>query len=154
MRGFLNDCRQIEVIASRIYRELAARSDFPEEDRRAFSRLADDEEDHALMFETLLDLPEGRVADLRRLSGDKVWEELTAARHIYRRMLELRPGLRQALKLALELERRFIKVHADNSLVFEDPRIPGLLSRLARADEEHLATLRARIEAWNRRVKH
>ncbi|GAB4169282.1 MAG: hypothetical protein Tsb0017_21230 [Geothermobacteraceae bacterium] len=154
MRGFLNDCRQIELIASRIYRELAARDDFPEEDRQAFSRLADDEEDHALMFETLLELPEGRFETLRRLSGDKAWEELTAAQDIYRRMLELRPNLRQALKLALELERRFVKVHADNSLVFDDPRIPRLLCELARADEEHLATLNARVEAWNRRVKN
>jgi len=154
MRGFLNDCRQIELIASRIYRELAARDDFPEEDRLAFSRLADDEEDHALMFDTLLELPEGSVEALRRLSGDKVWEELTAARDIYRRMLELRPNLRQALKLALELERRFVKVHADNSLVFDDPRVPGLLSELARADQEHLETLNARVEAWNRRVKN
>ncbi|TYO99990.1 rubrerythrin [Geothermobacter ehrlichii] len=149
MRGFLEDCRQIELTVSRIYQHLAGRQGFPATYRQMFLTLAKDEGDHARQFDLALQLPDGMLGERRRLSGEKACEGLLTVRRRLQDLLQTECSLRQALELAVELERRFIRVHIDTSLVIDDPKISDLFRKLARSEQEHLATLRRHVELWN-----
>jgi len=151
MHGYLNDCCKIELLASRIYQHFAAQGNFPERLRETFAQLARDEEDHARQFDLALELPEGALGDVKRIAWERIAAGLDRIRARFQDLHHEPCTAEQALKTALQLEKDFIRIHLDNSLYIEDQRIRRLFAGLARADEEHLATLREAIIWWNRR---
>jgi len=150
MRGYLNDCCKIELMASRIYQHFANQVEFPERLRNTFAQLARDEEDHARQFDLALELPERRLGEVHRVAWESVVAGLDQVRAKFQDLHNTPMTAEEALKTALRMEKNFIKIHLDNSVYIEDQRVRDLFTGLARADEDHLATLRDAIIWWNR----
>jgi len=150
MRGFLNDCCKIELLASRIYQHFAAQIEFPDRLRSTFNLLARDEEDHARQFDLALELPGRLVGNVHRIAWERVAAGLELARSEFHDLHLRRYTPEDALRLALKLEKDFIRIHLDNAVYIPDERIRSLFEGLARADEDHLATLREAVIWWNR----
>ncbi len=54
-----------------------------------------------------------------------------------------------ALRLAVKMEREFIKVHVRNVLAFKNQKLEKLFDDLAQGDQQHIDTLNACVTAWN-----
>lgn len=150
MKGYLNDCCKIELLTSRIYQHFSAQSAFPDLLRSTFADLAQDEEDHARQFDLALELPEGAVGTIHRVAWARVSAGLDLVRAKFQDLHLTSYPAEEALKTALRLEKAFIRMHFDNIVYIEDSRVSALFGSLARADEEHLATLRETVIWWNR----
>lgn len=148
MQGFLNDCCKIELMVSRIYQHFAAQPDYPERLRQLFRQLAQDEEEHARQFDLALELPEGAVGSVKRITWEKVSQGLNKARTLFQDLQHHQCDAEKALKVAMRLEEEFIRIHLDNSILITDERISSMFRGLAKGDDEHLAVLREHVEWW------
>ncbi len=148
MRGFLNDCHQIELLACEIYRTLAVGSGYADEVRDLFRRLAADELDHARQIDLALHAPEAWSRSVSRIAGGLIGELLKQVTLMMKDVSLRHLSEEEALRLALELEQKFVKVHLDNAVHFKEPRMAALFQPLSRSDEEHVDTLRIFLSRW------
>lgn len=154
MQALLNDCRQIEDLAHRIYRRLAERQEFAGEVRGAFRELAADEREHARQLERALQVPQPEQLGLNRIAWAKIDEALQMARKALAEVEAAPCSEEAALRLAITLEENFVKVHLDNAVHFHDPRLADLFGSLGRSDKEHLEVLRSCLQWWHRRRRN
>jgi len=151
VKAVLIDCGRIERLAAEIYQQLANQTGFCNEVRETFARLAEDEREHAAQLEMPLQFPEEQLGMVKRISWQKVVEGLEKIRQIERDIETYASSEEAALKMAIELENCFIKVHLDNAIHFTEPRIAELFRHLGRGDEAHLETLRQCLGWWHSR---
>ena len=149
MHGLLNDCSRIERLAQEIYQQLAVADRFQTPVRDLFRRLADDEQDHVRQIEMAGKLPGDRLDAVSRIAGGKVAEALELAQRLRQDVFARPYGEEEALRLAVFLEKTFVRIHLDNALHFYDPRVIRLFEGLARSDEAHLETLRDGLTRWH-----
>jgi rubrerythrin len=151
MQGFLNDCHQIELLAGEIYGTLAAGTGYADEVRELFQRLAADELDHSRQIDLALHVPEDLAGAVSRIAGAQVGAMLKRVTQMLKGVTRSRLSEEEALRLALEMEQKFVKIHLDNAVHFKDPRVIALFQSLARSDEAHLDTLRDYLtRRWHR----
>jgi len=153
VKAVLIDCGRIERIAAEIYQQLARQTGFSDEIRETFARLAEDEREHAAQLEMPLQFPEEQLGMVKRISWLKVAESLEKIRQVERDIETYAKSEEAALKMAIDLENSFIKVHLDNAMHFTEPRIAELFRHLGRGDEAHLETLRQCLGWWHSRRK-
>lgn len=153
MRLLLNDCRQVEEVASRIYQYLASVPDFAAEVRTTFQQLATDELEHSRQLEHALQVPEPERLGINRIAWVKVDEALQIARKLLSEVQQKKISEEEALRLAVNLEESFVKIHLDNALHFSDQRFAELFTGLGRSDQDHLTTLRECLRWWQQRKK-
>lgn len=153
MRGFLSDCHQIERLAGEIYQHLADDCDYAPSVRALFQKLAMDEWDHSRQLDLAMQIPSKELNAVSRIA----WERVDAALQLAKRMLAEVSGRRfseeEALRLAVQIEEQFVRVHVDNALHFDDRRVAALFEGLARSDQAHLDTLREGLARWHRERK-
>jgi len=153
MRGFLQDCRKIEQLASQIYQRLASDAAYASEVRTTFHKLSNDERAHAHDIDLLMQGLAHEVDAVAKVS----WEMVEAAVRRAVRMVEtLDSGPlseEAALRLAVEMEQQFVKVHVNNALHFHNPRLAALFEELGRSDQTHLDALRECLTWWHARRK-
>jgi rubrerythrin len=144
----LLDCGKIERLAGDIYRKMACQPGFCDTVRSTFARMAEDEQEHAAQLEMALQFPEQTLGMVKRISWEKVAEGLERLKQINRELNQYLASEENALKMAIELENGFVRMHLDNAIHFKDPRIAELFQRLGRGDETHLETLKECLTWW------
>jgi len=150
MQELLRNCSVIERLAGEIYQQLAAAATDPGRISETFTRLAQDERDHARLIDLALGVPAENLDVVTRIAWLKVDEALQKVRRLHREVGSRSLSEEEALRLAVRMEQDFIKVHLDNALHFFDRRTAVLFEDLARSDEAHLASLRECLEWWHR----
>jgi len=149
VKAVLIDCGKIERLAADIYRRLASHREFCDEVRATFARLAQDELDHATQLDMALQFPEEKNGMIKRISGEKIVEGLEKARRIAQDIETHSRSEEAALKMAIDLENSFVKVHLDNAIHFSEPRVAELFKHLGRGDAAHLETLKQCLSWWH-----
>lgn len=138
---------RIELLAAELYDNLAARHAQGSKARGVFTRLADEERQHALRIGML-------AAQFRRSPGSFSELKLDSAelQSIAADMSNLLAKLRRAggeasyesaLQFAIAVEKRLASVHAERLVAPSNPELARVFEQLARGDREHLATLTA-----------
>lgn len=149
MYGVLNDCYKIEFISGNIYRRLASNKFYAPEIRKGFQRLSADEQNHASQIDLLLQAPDFMKIDVvTRVSGERVEQVLKLAEKIMVEVEGKDISVEDALKHSIKMEQEFIKIHAHNSLHFNDQRLADFFDNLGRADAAHLNTLKELLIWW------
>lgn len=154
MRGLLVNCKRIEEIASKIYRQLAGDSNYANELRKVFQKLTDDEKAHARNFDLLLQANDNEIEATHTLAWEKVNEALELAERMLKKVETVKLNEENVLRLAVEMEQHFVKVHVHNALFFRDQKLADLFNTLGSEDEAHLDTLRECLKWWHAERKH
>lgn len=149
MRDFLNDCRSIETIASQIYQQLAGDPSYSMEVRSVFRNLCNDERDHARQFDLVLQGADQEVEALSRVAGGQIELALQLAHNMEEMLDQRRLSEEEALRLAVEMEQRFLGIHIHNTMHFDNPRLAELFASLGRYDETHVNQLRECLQWWH-----
>lgn len=148
MIKFLAACALVEDKAAEVYRTMAAMAlaDKNETLGALWLEMAGDEEDHAQQV---------RLA--ARLVRENAYKQLESAHHempgdLLKRADQLlcqvktgRLSELEMLRIAVELEKHFRKVHTSYTLLFQEPSMRTMFDALARADNQHLGGLKGRI---------
>jgi len=148
MQGYLKDCHRIEMCAGEIYRQLAEQPEFRQELRSLFGILSADELDHARQIDLLLQNPSRDIVAVHCLSAAKIDESLRLAENQLLRVSRDRLSEEEALEMAVDLETAFVKVHAHNSLRFDNPRLETLFDQLGSYDQVHVDLLSRCLQWW------
>ncbi|MGK2906806.1 MAG: ferritin family protein [Desulfuromonadales bacterium] len=149
MRGLLVNCQKIEEIASKIYRKLAGESTYANEVRKVFQKLTDDEKSHARNFDVLLQANEKEIDATHTMAWEKVNASLQLAESLLRKVETVKLNEEKALRLAVDMEQQFVKVHVHNALFFRDQKLADLFNKLGSEDEAHLNTLKECLTWWH-----
>lgn len=149
MYGILRDCYQIEIISEKIYRKLAANEAYAPEIRKAFQKLSGDEQNHASQIDLLVQTPDYMIDAATRISGEKVEKVLALAEKILTEVEKKEISEEDALRLSLQMEHEFMKIHAHNALYFDTQRLADFFDSLGREDLVHLNTLQELLQWWN-----
>jgi len=149
MKAVLLDCAKIESLTAHIYQQMAGQSGFCDKVRETFARLAEDEREHAAQLEMVLQFPEEKLDMVKRISWEKVAEGLDKILAIGRDLESFASSEEDALKMAIDLENRFINIHLNNAVHFSEPRVAELFEHLGRGDEAHLCTLKECLTWWH-----
>lgn len=149
MRSFLIDCNRIEMLASKIYQHLANEEGYAKEVCKIFQKLSDDERAHARHIDLILQGDEKEVAATPMISGEKTSHGVTLAETTLQKVKSERLNEEEALRLAVNLEQQFLKVHANNALHFHNQKLAELFNKLGSEDEAHLNTLKECLHWWH-----
>lgn len=149
MNGILVDCGSIERLAAEIYQRLAAQTTFSETVRKTFARLAADEVEHAAQLDLAQKFPESSAAMVKRISGEKISEALAEIKRISHDLPQYIHSEEDALKMAIDLENSFVRIHLDNAFYFTDTRYSKLFDNLGRGDAAHLESLKECLRWWH-----
>ena len=153
MWSYLSDCRRIEEIAGTIYQHLAAEKTYHDKVRELFRKLGDDEREHTHHIDLVLQANDKDIATLKMIAGEKLNEVLELAEHLLEKVQQEELEEEDALRLAVQMEQQFVKVHADNSVYFRDRELSSLFSKLGSEDEAHLNTLKDCLKWWHAEQK-
>lgn len=148
MKAVLLDCEKIERLAAEIYQRLSRQPGFREPVRTTFTRLAEDERAHAIQLALAVQWADPALGMAKRISGQKVAEGLEKIQGLMRELEWHAASEEAALKMAIDLEKSFIRIHLDNAVYFSEPRIAQLFEALGRQDDAHLATLQDCLTWW------
>jgi rubrerythrin len=141
MNKFLQLCADIEDLAAQIYRELERQSAGNERLEEIMRRMALDEEDHARQLRFALRVsPKDTFEGISESTGDPHALKLRA-KQLLLQAKEATLSEYELLKVAVELENDFHKIHTSSSLLFKDPTMKKMFASLARADQLHVADL-------------
>lgn len=149
MRGFLSDCHKIETLAGEIYERLATDSAYAPEVRNVFEKLGNDERSHARDIDMVLQIPEYELKAGQKVSWDIVDAAVKLAERFVATINRGRLNEEQALRLAVEMEQQFVKVHVHNAMHFYNERIEALFEDLGKHDRAHLDRLRECLAWWH-----
>ncbi len=149
MRGFLIDCRRIETLASKIYQHLANNKAYAKEVRKVFQKLSDDERAHARHIDLMLPSDEKEVAATPIIAWEKISHGVTLAESRLQKVERERLSEEEALRLAVDLEQQFLKVHINNALHIHNQKLADLFNKLGSEDEDHLNTLKDCLKWWH-----
>ncbi|HEY5284574.1 MAG TPA: hypothetical protein VIM14_17415 [Polyangia bacterium] len=137
-------CRSLELAMAGLYAELSSLHEHDAKMARLWRKTSWEEMNHAAQFSLLLDT-----------MSDTVSASLVepAALDSVRRAIELTveefrlhpPSVREALVTAIDFEEAMNDLHADQLLVFANPRCKRLLAAMMAADSGHVASLRAAL---------
>ena len=150
MRGFWDDCHQIEIIAGRIYQRFAVNRSYAKEVREVFQRLSLDESAHARHLEQLRQTDLAELDLVTRISREKVRDTRRLAEQLF--FLVERGGQdeAQALDMAIQIEQEFIKVHVQNAFHFYNRNLAEVFARLRTDDQDHIDRLNDCLRWWQR----
>ncbi len=149
MRSLLIDCKKIEMLAGKIYKLLGDDEAYANEVRKVFQKLSDDERAHARHIDLVLQGNEEEVDASQMIAGEKISQAVTLAESFFQKVEREKLGEENALRLAVDMEQQFIKVHVQNALHFHNLKLAELFNQLGREDEAHLNTLRECLQWWH-----
>lgn len=154
MHDFLRDCHKIETTAGSIYQHLSSELSYPQEIRSLFQRLSSEEREHARQIDLALQATPAELDAVARFSGERLNASLLLVDHVLEMVQSRRLSEIEALRLAVELERKFANVHVHNSLDFGNPQLAKLFTDLGSYDQIHVDQLRECLERWEKTLKN
>lgn len=149
MRGFLEDCHRVETLAGEIYQRLAIDSAYAPEVRDVFLKLSKDERAHARQIDMIMQTPTQELKAISSVSWESVDAAVQLAEEAVRTLDRKRLSEEEALRLAVEMEQQFMKVHVNNAVHFFDERVSTLFEELNEEDQYHLDVLRECLVWWH-----
>lgn len=153
MYNFLSACKKIEEIASNIYQHLSNDKAYSKETRKVFSQLSDDEKAHMRHIDLALQANKSEMKATQTISGDKINEAVADAERIFRQLERERLDEEKALILAVNMEKKFVDVHVQNALNFDNQGLTDLFDKLGKEDECHIRTLLECLNWWQNERK-
>lgn len=153
MDGLLNDCYRIEQLAGEIYHRLAIDQGYAPEIRGVFHALGSDERAHARQIDMVRQTAGRELNAIGRIAWESVDVALQQAERMAAELDRRRLDEVEALRLAVEMEQAFVKVHVNNALHFRNPRVAALFEELGSQDQLHLDRLRECLKWWHRERK-
>jgi rubrerythrin len=140
----LTACRGLELAMAGLYEELASLHSHAPSMVRLWRKTAREELNHAAQFNLALDAMSDEIfasiGDASSLVGIRRAIENTVEEFRLRR-----PSVREALVAAIDFEVLMNELHADQILVFHDPRCRRLFEAMMAADNGHVDSLRAAL---------
>jgi rubrerythrin len=154
MRRVLIDCKKIEELASKIYQHLADDETYANEVRKVFQKLSDDERAHARHIDLVLQGNKKEVEASQMIAWEKISDAVTLAESFFLKVEREKLSEENALRLAVDMEQRFVKVHVQNALHFHNQKLAELFNQLGSEDEAHLNTLKKCLQWWHAERKN
>jgi rubrerythrin len=137
------------MLAGKIYKLLGDDEAYANEVRKVFQKLSDDERAHARHIDLVLQGNEEEVDASQMIAGEKISQAVTLAESFFQKVEREKLGEENALRLAVDMEQQFIKVHVQNAMHFHNLKLAELFNQLGREDEAHLNTLRECLQWWH-----
>ena len=153
MKAFLSGCQKIENLAGKIYQRLSRDEEYDPRVRSLFQTLSGDERTHAGEIDMLLHNLAHNLDINPRFSWEVLETALLLAERMAKGLESKRLSEEEALRLAVQMEQQFVKVHVNNALHFYDPRVAAVFEELGRHDQIHLQKLRDCLHWWHARRK-
>ncbi|MHB8709559.1 MAG: ferritin family protein [Desulfuromonadales bacterium] len=148
MIKFLAACALVEDKAAEIYRAMAATAlaEKNQELAALWLQMAADEEDHAQQVRLAARLSREKIfVELKMDREETPFASLERIETLLKEVTSTRLNEPEMLRVAVELESHFHKVHTSYTILFQDPSMKKMFDALARADDKHLAGLKDRI---------
>jgi rubrerythrin len=149
MRSFLQECKKIEEIASKIYQQFAGDKSYAREVRKVFQKLSDDEKIHARQIDLVLQANENEIDVTPMISSSRLDEAVKLAESFAREVEGEILNEEKALQLTVQIEQQFVKFHVQNAMFFRNLKLAELFSKLGKEEEAHLNTLRDCLKWWH-----
>jgi len=149
MRSFLQQCKRIEEIASKVYKQFADEKSYAKEVRQVFQKLSDDERMHARQIDLVLQANENDIDVTPMIAGEKLDEAVKLAESFAREVEDKILNEEKALQITVQIEQQFVKFHVQNAMFFRNLKLAELFNELGREDEVHLNTLRDCLKWWH-----
>ncbi|PLX95200.1 MAG: hypothetical protein C0621_04250 [Desulfuromonas sp.] len=146
----LASCMKIEQSIGQIYQYLADLFAKEAAFHQLFSRLAADEQDHALQIKLAGNLQRETVVTGLHLDETKVEELLSQVREMVASLRGTPPTAAEALQMALRLEEEFCQTHLLAAADIRDEKLASMFRALARADKDHLGQLQKFCVAYEK----
>jgi len=141
MYEYLSDCREIEDLASKIYLELAAHNNLSVDLRKVFQKLSSDEGRHARNIDLVLQASLKEMEPMPRVSWEKIQSVKNLAGDFFVQASGTELNEEKALRMAVQMEQEFIKVHVQNSLYLNNLPLMSLFETLNAEDQSHIELL-------------
>ncbi|WP_305045276.1 hypothetical protein, partial [Geoalkalibacter sp.] len=143
MRNLMTQCCEVERTIAQIYRLMAKMDGLDVEVRKTFQELALDEEDHAVQIECALEVPDDKLSPCVELPEAKhlAHDLLQRAKAMLADVGEHPKSQAAALRIAMDLEQDFRRMHLFAVASFPEERLKTMFSRFARYEEAHLGLL-------------
>lgn len=149
MYDLLSDCRKIELHACKTYKLLAQNEVYPEKLRQVFLELSNDENSHARSIDLFLQASQDDLKAIPGIAWEKIKEAIELSEKFLRQVQTSTVHEEQALKMSVEMEQVFIKVHVQNALHFNHGKMAKLFQSLEEEDQKHIDKLKACLKWWH-----
>ncbi len=138
MTKLLKTCAQIEDTVGKVYLAFLGIPGVGSELQEIWSAMARDEEDHARQIRFSLRLPQESVfTDAPQIDEDQAEALLRRVEQVHELAGRGACSVQEAIRLTMELEQEFCKVHIAYALQFKDGSMREMFSALAASDSEH-----------------
>jgi rubrerythrin len=134
-------CRDVEAASAELYKYFAEiYSDHPEL-AALWRKTAKEEEDHAKQFVLALKMRREPFIDAIVIDGSKAENALKIVRSLNDMARKSPPGMLEALRAAIKLEKGLADFHMSTAVHFVQENQKQLFLALMRADNEHVEAL-------------
>lgn len=140
-RQILELCRQIETKCSELYRFFAKVHESNPELKKLWLKTADEEDNHALQFQTALRMLNDLVEKLR-VDGQRVQSALEFIQKVLDEAKTAAPSPKKALEQAIQLEETLADLHMHQAGEFKNEADQQMFKAMMAADRQHLELLR------------
>jgi rubrerythrin len=141
MKRHINICIRIEDTIGKIYRKMAESAGLSAQARQVLLGLAEEEEDHAGQLRFALRFPEDLVVKSLPAMMNQAQQLLEEAQIIFENAELNQVNDQQAIRIGIELEKKFCQAHIANSFEFSDDSLKKMFAAMAKADELHCQRL-------------
>lgn len=149
MNEFLSNCHKIEMNASKTYKLLAQNEAYPKKLRHVFLELSNDENGHARSIDLALQANHKELDANPLIAWEKIIEAVELSEKFLKRVQQSTFDEEKALRLSVEMEQVFLKVHVQNALHFGDHRVKNLFQSLEEEDQKHINKLKDCLRWWH-----
>ena len=139
-------CRKIEMKNVELYRFFSRLHENNPRLSALWEKTAQEEENHAKQFHLALKMKKTAVTGLN-VSIEKAEAALAKVEGILRMAKISKPGAREALELAVELEEFYIQFHVNVVAEFSDPSYRQLFDAMMAADHDHVQELKEALKS-------
>ncbi len=147
MQRLLRICEDIEQVVSQIYRHWQQVFVNDSSLSSLWAKLADDELDHVRQVQLAQRVATEHVMEGNKISLESLEKALARARQLLKDVKEKDISSETALRAAIKIEEEFSKAHLLNAANVIDESMVKMFNSLARADEQHVKTLRDYCDA-------
>jgi rubrerythrin len=148
MYKLLAECRKIEENANRIYKLLAKNEHYPQKLKDLFISLSTDELEHARVIELAMHASQKELDAMAYISWNKINEAVTLSEKYLQQAQKNLVSEEESLKMAIDMEQTFVKIHVQNALYFNDNKLNNLFQSLEDEDQKHIDTLKSCLAWW------
>jgi len=147
MQRFLNICEEIEQTVAKIYQHWQQVFIDNQALSALWGKMADDELDHVRQVQLAKRVANEGVLEQNNISLESLSKALARARQLYEDIQVREISSEMALRAAIRIEEEFSKAHLLNATNVADESLKTMFKSLARADEQHVATLRNYVDS-------